>query len=171
MWFRSLRGAGVVQPVLAVLLVAPFAAGSAAAQAICPDTTGVQANLNECAQRSYRASDDALNAAWSKARDWAAAEDERQRRAGFEGFDSVDGPKPASNLLLEAQRAWLVYRDNHCAAENLETSNGSMWPMTFTNCLERLTRERTEELESLTRSISFTPPASPSATRPSAAGT
>lgn len=158
MWVRSLRGAGAVLPAVTLLLVMLLVAGPATAQTTCPDTTGIQANLNECARRSYRAADDALNAAWSKARDCAEAQDERHRSDGSAGFDSVDGPRPASDLLLDAQRAWLTFRDGHCATENVEMSGGSMWPMTFTGCLERLTRERTAELNGLLRPISYIMP-------------
>lgn len=50
---------------------------------------------------------------------------------------------------LESQRAWLPFRDRQCEIEAGRYAGGSMAPMIRTQCLTRLTRERTEQLGKL----------------------
>lgn len=121
---------------------------AAAQDLACPDTTGVQAALNECAARDFAEADDALNAVWGKVRTWAEDMDARNER---EGFASEKGLMPIARLILEAQRGWLALRDGQCAAEAAWESGGSMWPMVFDGCRARLTRERMQELWDLMR--------------------
>jgi len=51
--------------------------------------------------------------------------------------------------LLEAQRAWLVYRDAQCRLEGYSLLGGSAQPMIVSGCLAMLTRQRTQELRDL----------------------
>ena len=46
----------------------------------------------------------------------------------------------------DAQRAWIVFRDQACEAESLLARGGTMQPQLFHVCLARLTRQRTEDL-------------------------
>ncbi len=48
--------------------------------------------------------------------------------------------------LLEAQRAWLKYRDEQCAFETLGTIDGSIHPMEVAICLAELTKAQTKRL-------------------------
>jgi len=107
----------------------------------CEDSVPQQV-MNRCAERDFEKADAELNAQWKKAAaamkqqdaDWSA---ERDKRPGF--FDT----------LLEAQRAWLKYRDAHCASEGYLFRDGSMEPFMVSSCKAGLTRERTKQLKML----------------------
>lgn len=123
------------------------------AQAAAPPVAGwncsnpmVQQEMNWCAGQDYGAADAKLNAQWKitaaamKARDAlfaASSSPEYDKREGY--FQS----------LLEAQRAWLRYRDAHCRVNGYSARGGSMEPMLVSSCKASLTRERTEELKAL----------------------
>jgi len=58
---------------------------------------------------------------------------------------SVLGPEERSDLL-EAQRAWLKYRDLTCTAEYKLYGGGTGGPVTRMTCLAAITQERTATL-------------------------
>ncbi|WP_196774234.1 lysozyme inhibitor LprI family protein [Rhodovulum sp. MB263] len=100
------------------------------ALAACPGET--QAEMNRCADQAYREADARLNAAWPAARASAAA-------AG------------AGELLLDAQRKWLLFRDAACAAEAAPYEGGSLQPVVRLDCLRRLTDRRSADLRALSQ--------------------
>ena len=51
--------------------------------------------------------------------------------------------------LLEAQRAWLRFRDGHCASVGYQARGGSLEPLLIATCKAELTRERTRQLKAL----------------------
>ncbi len=111
-------------------------ASPVAAQALdCPEATS-QAEMTGCASRAYEAADGDLNLAYKMAMERARSMDEYLQ----------DGQVPAVDILREAQRAWLPFRDQACEAESLMARGGTMQNMIFFMCLERLTRNRTEDL-------------------------
>ena len=87
-----------------------------------------QMMMNICANREYAQADAALNDAWGPARKFA---------------DAIG----KGTLLLEAQRAWLAYRNAACLAQASPYEGGSIQPMIYSNCLSRLTAQRTEMLK------------------------
>ncbi len=118
---------------LAVLVIL---ASPVAVQALdCPDATS-QAEMTGCASRAYEAADGDLNLAYKLAMERARSMDEYLQ----------DGQVPAVDILRDAQRAWLPFRDQACEAESLMARGGTMQNMIFFMCLERLTRNRTEDL-------------------------
>ncbi len=106
---------------------------------------GIQQAMNQCAGRDFAVADAELNAQWKitaaamKQQDaeWATYGVAMDSRPGF--FDS----------LLEAQRAWLVYRDAHCRVDGYIARGGSMEPMLASLCKAHLTRQRTQQLKDL----------------------
>ena len=56
-----------------------------------------------------------------------------------------------SPALVQAQRAWLAYRDAHCRWDHDATPAGSMYGMEEAMCKTGLTRERTRVLRSAAR--------------------
>ncbi|MFL0606782.1 MULTISPECIES: lysozyme inhibitor LprI family protein [Cylindrospermopsis] len=62
---------------------------------------------------------------------------------------------PEAKLLIDAQKAWIKYRDASCAFSRGRFQGGSIVPMVYHGCLERLTKERTKELESYLQEGSF----------------
>lgn len=119
---------------LAVLLWLLPAAVSAQ-QLDCTNPTS-QVEMNGCAAQAYQYADEDLNFAYSMARDMARSLDE------YVAADEV----PAEVILRDAQRAWISFRDQACEAESLLARGGTMQPLLFYSCLERLTRQRTEDL-------------------------
>lgn len=128
--------------LLAVLLLGPLQLASgrlAQAQEINCNAPQTQLEINICSQRDFEAADKALNAEYAKARTY---------------MKSIDGNLPADTQgaakgLLEAQRAWITYRDLACAAESFVAKGGTMEPMVISECKTRLTRQRTDDLQQL----------------------
>ena len=50
-------------------------------------------------------------------------------------------------MLINAQRAWIKYKDAHCKAIANLYEGGSMQPMVYSGCLAELTKERTKNLQ------------------------
>ena len=115
------------------LQVTCIAAGLAlfGAEASAQDCSDPQTQLamNECAHLRYLAADEQLNAEYGHAR-------------------AVIGDS-AAGKLREAQRAWIDFRDRACEAEGALYEGGSIRPMVVSECLERLTRRRTDDLRLL----------------------
>lgn len=109
-----------------------------------------QQEMNWCADRDYAIADSAMNAQWRetsarmKARDadFAEYQPDGDGRPGF--FDS----------LLEAQRAWLKFRDAHCRLDGYSARGGSLEPLLVSTCKTGLTNRRTRDLELLADSES-----------------
>ena len=97
----------------------------------CYEADHSQQSMNRCAGDAYQRANQALNAQWAKV------------LAGY-----GDDPE-TKKLLLDAQRAWLKYRDAHCKLAASDSIGGSMWPMLNSGCLASLTRQRTRELKEL----------------------
>lgn len=101
-----------------------------------------QADMNQCAFEDYQVADAELNVQWKKS---AAAM--RLRDENFESeYDTRSG---YFETMLEAQRAWLAYRDAHCRSEGYFARGGSMEPLLVSSSLAHLTRLRTTQLSEL----------------------
>ncbi|MFD1745743.1 lysozyme inhibitor LprI family protein [Rhizobium helianthi] len=98
-----------------------------------------QMEMNACAQEEYDAADKVLNDQWKLTRkamaDWDKELEEDQRGA--------------ETALLQAQRAWITYRDNQCIAEGFQARGGTLETMLNIVCLTRMTKNRTQELKDL----------------------
>lgn len=107
----------------------------------------VQQDLNWCAARDFAKADAELNAQWAttvaqmRLRDMELTQADRElRHEGWPGYYAT---------LLAAQRAWLVYRDNHCDSAGYAAWGGSMEPMLVAMCRTDLTQQRTRQLQEL----------------------
>jgi uncharacterized protein YecT (DUF1311 family) len=101
-----------------------------------------QADMNQCAFKDYQSADAELNAQWQKTSSVMKSRDEN-----FESeYDTRSG---YFDTLLEAQRAWLGYRDAQCRSEGYVARGGSLEPLLVSSCMAHLTRLRTAELEEL----------------------
>jgi len=105
----------------------------------CADPQFQQA-MNRCAAIDFEQADALLNALWPEVVVRARADDAQIDRS----YDS----RPTSEARLrEAQRAWIVFRDAHCAWEGYgEARGGSMEPLIYESCRAALTRERIRQL-------------------------
>lgn len=104
---------------------------------------GVQQDMNICAAHEFDRADAALNAQWRITRDLMKA---RDAESDFPDWDKRPG---YFDQLLAAQRAWIAYRDAHCASEGFEARNGSLEPLLVSTCKTHLTEQRTQQLRSL----------------------
>jgi uncharacterized protein YecT (DUF1311 family) len=124
-----MRGAGFA------VLLALLTTGARAEEIDCANAM-VQSDLNICAAQDWQAADDQLNAVWPKALAALKAAD----------ADLPDELKGGEKALLEAQRAWITFRDAQCKAEGYPMRGGSAEPLLVYGCMSVLTRERTEAL-------------------------
>ncbi len=82
-----------------------------------------QIGLNRCAEQRFAVADAELNRLYAEVR-----------------------PAQSGGTFVEAQRAWLAFRDLACVAETEGFEDGSMYPMILNRCLERQTNRRIEDL-------------------------
>lgn len=87
-----------------------------------------QFDMNLCASQSARAADRQLNQTYQKA------------IAKFKGT-------PQEKQLVEAQASWIKFRDADCAFSRDRFKGGSMAPMVYAGCVDRLTQQRTKQLQ------------------------
>jgi uncharacterized protein YecT (DUF1311 family) len=121
--------------VSAVLLsiVLPRAAEAQAGPRDC-GSLRTQTEMNACAAEDYRVADAELNRVYGELR---ARLDPRRRQ-----------------VLVVAERAWLRYRDAHCAFAGSEVEGGSMQPLVVASCRAAATRARTAELRAALQTAS-----------------
>ena len=116
---------------LAVLLALAAQAPDDPIENACYQADHSQQAMNRCAGDAYQRADTALNTQWAKVL-------------------AAYGDDPESKkLLLDAQRAWLKYRDAQCQLASLDSRGGSIWLLINSGCLASLTRRRTQELKEL----------------------
>lgn len=104
---------------------------------------GVQQEMNICAHRDYLIADAELNAQWRLTRQ---AMQERDSEDEKPHWDERPG---YFDTLLEAQRAWIAYRDAHCRSEGYAARGGSLEPLLVSTCKTHLTELRTAQLREL----------------------
>ncbi|MDE8654368.1 lysozyme inhibitor LprI family protein [Novosphingobium album (ex Liu et al. 2023)] len=107
----------------------------------CADPVAQQ-EMNWCAAEEYRRADDTMNAQWQRTVAFM-----KERDTGLDRADDKAAGYFAT--LLAAQRAWLKYRDAHCAGMGFLFRDGSMEPLLVATCRTRLTEERTTQLKDL----------------------
>lgn len=93
------------------------------------DNPITQAAMNYCANLSAQAADKELNRVY------------RQLRKKIKGTKG-------EQKLINAQLAWIKFRDSDCDFAISPYQGGSIVPLIYANCLERNTKQRTEELNS-----------------------
>jgi uncharacterized protein YecT (DUF1311 family) len=102
-------------------------AGASVARAQeCDRSDDSQQMMNICAGEDYQAADARLNKAYQ---DLISSDDADSRK-----------------LLQAAQRAWIAFRDAECAHSTAASEGGSIHPMEVSQCLTRLTNDRTKQL-------------------------
>jgi uncharacterized protein YecT (DUF1311 family) len=112
-------------PVLAFCLTLSAVAPALALD--CADETQVAQDL--CADASYQKADAALN------------------RSYKEILRRLKGDSATTKLLIDAQKAWIAYRDAECAFSSSANKGGTIYPMVFSICLEGVTKKRIAELD------------------------
>jgi uncharacterized protein YecT (DUF1311 family) len=87
-----------------------------------------QLEMNHCADQSFKAADAELNQVY------------RQLRNSYKGT-------PQESQLVDAQLAWLKFRDTDCKFSADRFKGGSIAPLIYSSCKESLTNERTRSLQ------------------------
>jgi uncharacterized protein YecT (DUF1311 family) len=108
--------------IAALMLVTPASAAERDCSAL-----NTQMEINACEGEKLQKVDAALNAVYAKL----------AKKVSPEG----------KAKLIEAQRAWLKYRDSQCAFETLGTVNGTIHPLEVAQCEAALTKAQSERLE------------------------
>ena len=106
-----------------VALLMGVSAQKRAAKNPCDDAK-TQLDMNFCADKKFQAADAELNRVYKQL--MAKAEND---------------PK-----LKAAEVSWLKYRDDNCDYESALYEGGSMRPLIYSSCMERMTKARTDEL-------------------------
>nr|WP_242044813.1 lysozyme inhibitor LprI family protein [Anabaena azotica] len=86
-----------------------------------------QLEINRCSQLSYESADKKLNQVY------------KQLLPKLE--------RPRQQKLIAAQQAWIKFRDSSCEFERSAYEGGSIAPSVYVICLERLTKQRTQQLQ------------------------
>jgi uncharacterized protein YecT (DUF1311 family) len=92
--------------------------------------------MDACAKQTLTRQDKALNEAYQKLMKSLVPDDKDDRT------DYTDVRKK----LVDAQRAWITYRDNDCKAKLRLNENGTMRGVIYLGCLSDRTEQRTKEL-------------------------
>lgn len=106
----------------------------ATAQSTDCDKAETQAELRQCEQARYLDADRALNAQWRLALAAIANEPDEEK------------------ALLDAQRAWISFRDLHCKAVGVQSGGGTLKSVVVVSCLADVTDNRVEELKAFVAS-------------------
>ncbi|MEQ1688150.1 MAG: lysozyme inhibitor LprI family protein [Sphingopyxis sp.] len=123
----------------------------AAAQAEPPlecYNTPVQPELNECAYNEYERADAELNRQWRITLEHMR-EIDREHNRDARIYPRIMDTASGVEHLMAAQRAWLIFRDNHCVLDPHRNFGGAMEPMLYYGCLTGLTRDRSAQLKQI----------------------
>ena len=98
--------------------------------------------MTYCNAAETAAWDVLLNEEYRATRDWAKARDAEERHY-FPEFANL------AEALLEAQRAWIAFRDAECGLAYASWGSGSMRHIAGTSCLLEMTARRTLDLRAM----------------------
>ena len=113
-----------------VIVAVAFLPAGVASAADC-DNAANQNEMNRCAEDRFKTADDALNAQYKDVR------------------KVLGDDQGAQKLLVTAQKAWIGFRDAHCAVVAHTNEGGSMEPLMRFSCLADVTEQRTKQLKDL----------------------
>jgi uncharacterized protein YecT (DUF1311 family)/uncharacterized protein YgiM (DUF1202 family) len=100
--------------------------------------------INECARISYEAADGRLNQVYQQITTLLDSDQYRQDIIEMESPLYPYGEQ--KQLLIEAQRSWILFRDKQCNLETFFNRGGTGFTSYESGCLERLTTQRIETL-------------------------
>ena len=117
------------------LLVSLLALLPAACLAMDCDKAMTTPDINECAYKDYQKADLALNEMYKRVLD-----------AFKSSQDEANGYSTRADLI-EAQRAWVKFRDANCNAVYDRWQQGTIRGLMRNACLKELTEQRSKQLE------------------------
>jgi len=110
--------------VLVIFLAAVLSLTAQASDDACFEKAQTQAQLNECAFNSWKQADVELNLLYQQI------------------GNRLRNDQKARQLMVDAQRKWLTFRDSECAFQTMRSAGGSMQALRHNSCLTELTRAR-----------------------------
>lgn len=108
------------------------------------DKANTQMEMNQCSWAEYRKADAHLNAIYQKL--MASLESNLADAQKVNDAQRKSAEMEVQNLKA-AEKAWIGYRDAHCAAAKQLYDGGSIVPTVYANCMQLLTNHRIEELK------------------------
>ena len=138
---------GVV--ITIILLQGPLGSGqgnSKAKEQVDDSCTNAmtQSEMNRCAAERFRKADLRLNALYQQI--LGSLQAQLDEAKATEDKEQVKYAETGLGNLKEAEKAWILYRDLHCAASTQREGGGSIMPLRYANCMEELTAHRILEL-------------------------
>lgn len=111
---------------------------------VASDCTAPQtpAQMQTCAQIDFDTADKQLNIDYKAARAYMESLDK----------DLSSDQKGAAKALLDAQRAWIAFRDAACFADGFVARGGTEELLFATECKAELTEQRSKQLRDLAAS-------------------
>jgi uncharacterized protein YecT (DUF1311 family) len=97
------------------------------AQTVQCQPDGNTLEMRKCASNQYQIADQKLNQTYQKL--MGQLSPERKKR------------------LIEAQRAWIAFRDKTCSFESSQVLGGTAEPLFLTQCLAKVTQQRVQDLQ------------------------
>jgi uncharacterized protein YecT (DUF1311 family) len=104
------------------------------------DNPIAQSDMTRCEISRFEAADRAMNRQWKTT---------LARMREYDRSPEGDGRPGYADQLLQAQRAWLAYRDAHCRSDGYRMRGGSAEPMLVAGCRAELTDVRRKQLAHL----------------------
>ncbi len=106
-------------------------AAATAAQAMdcAPGVARDQKSMNVCANEAYMKADAELNSLYKQI------------------TERLKNNADTLKLLVEAEKAWLVFRDAECVFATSANAQGTVYPMIVSECREGVTSKRAEALK------------------------
>lgn len=122
-----------------VLMGLMVGTGSATARPSCL-LKGSQVEINQCSEQKYQELDKKLN-------------------SNYDVLSACLKPSAEDHKrLVQAQRAWLHFRDAECSLEvGKDVEGGTGYPDLVSDCKTKLTRSRLSELETLVKCVKTVP--------------
>jgi uncharacterized protein YecT (DUF1311 family) len=129
-----------------MILTLALALAAQAADIDC-DNPGGQLENTECVAREFQREDAELN---RRRPEWL----QRARAADRDFAGRREGPG-YEQVLRDAQRAWIAFRDANCRYDAYsQARGGTLEPLIYENCRLRMTRERIRVLTDGDRTLS-----------------
>ncbi|MBD2204097.1 lysozyme inhibitor LprI family protein [Calothrix sp. FACHB-1219] len=97
------------------------------AQKLNCNNAQTQVEINQCAGLSYQNADKKLNQVYKQLLPTLSSSRKQK--------------------LITAQQAWIKFRDTSCEFERSQYEGGTIAPSIYLGCLERTTRQRTQQLQ------------------------
>jgi uncharacterized protein YecT (DUF1311 family)/heat shock protein HslJ len=113
----------------------------------CDERQASQSQMNDCAAYEQKQVESRLHKVYQKAIENMTADQARAEKEGDQR--QIEYEKTAIAALLQAERAWLTYRDVQCKAAGQQYEGGSIRPLIQSQCLTTLTEHRIADLKSV----------------------